>query len=201
MSHLRFTFSAIVTGLLLVASAPAAHASLLQTGSEWQPQVGDEFVVDVANNMGYLLHQAEATYFSFPVATGQQRWIRYLGMTYFGATREGTWVVKERNMKSAKSMFGNGRFLRLYRDGKYSHYGIHSYWDAPAWMEDEDRYKSLGCIVVTEDILDIIEQTYFLNGNELKVTTTAGQEQLHQMLAFRVFVQSRLTANESEGIQ
>ena len=61
---------------------------------------------------------------------------------------------------------------RLYRDGDESPYGIHSYYKVDQWMEDEKRYKSMGCIVVTEQILDVIEKTFELSKNKMTVITT-----------------------------
>ena len=159
-----------VLGLLLTLSIPFPLQA--EEGAAWSPQATDTFVVDVANTIGYLVH-ADGELFSFPVATGQKEYVRYIGRSYNAQTPVRTWTVEEEQMKGDRRTFGvTGRFLRLFRNGESSPYGIHSYVKVDEWMADDYRYRSMGCIVVTEQILNIIEQTYNLAGHSLKVITT-----------------------------
>ena len=74
-----------------------------------------------------------------------------------------------------------GRFLRLYKDGEeYTSYGIHdyAYIDKILSQDTEGRYFSMGCILVNQEVLDLLEETYTLNGNRLEVYTTQGLQEL-----------------------
>jgi hypothetical protein len=170
----------------VVTASPASAAQALPA-SEWEAKAGDELIVDVANNMGYVLRADEATYLPFLLASGQKRTVRYLGMTYFAATPTGSWVVKSMKIQGDRVTFGkSGRFLRLYKEGKtYTHYGIHSFKNIDDWLESEDRYRSLGCVVVQDEMMNILEKIYELNGESLKVTTTAGPQFFLHTLALR----------------
>ncbi len=169
----------------MATAIPASAASLIQT-SEWKPAIGDELIVDVESNTGYLIH-TDGSYLPFLVATGLQKNIRYLGRTYFAQTPLKEWVAKEKKIQTDKVMFGKtGRFFRLFDGGTVSTpYGIHSFKYVDDWMKDEDRYRSYGCVVVTEEILDIVEDTFYLNGKALKVKTIFGLEQFIDELAER----------------
>lgn len=146
-------------------------ASLENVQNQWIPQEGDVMTVDVSSNTGYFLHP-DGSFLSFPVATGQKRNVSYIGLYYYAATPVQQWKVQSMDIKSDRVTFGKaGRFLRLYRDDEQTAYGIHAY-NPETWMfRDGDRYRSMGCIVVQETILDIIEATYHLNGNVLLVET------------------------------
>lgn len=186
---MRFT-SFLLTALFVAVLAPLdgeAHAATALSAQEWESHPGDELIVDVKNNMGYLVRDGEATYLPFMVATGQKRTVNYLGMQYFAATPIGTWIAKERKIQSDRITFGkSGRFLRLFRGGtEHSYYGIHSFRYVDDWFESGYRYRSLGCVVVTEDIMTIIENSYVANGNQLRVTTTNGPDVLAKALAMR----------------
>jgi L,D-transpeptidase catalytic domain len=138
---------------------------------------GTRFVVDTKENMGYLMH-ADGSFASFRVATGKNEDVRYLGMKYKASTPEDTWTVKSRHVQPDRVTFGkNGRFLRLYRNGtEYTHYGIHGYAYLDEILEKpaEERYFSMGCVLVTPEVLKILEKIYELNGNQLEVTTIYG---------------------------
>ncbi len=169
--------------MLLVSVAIPGFAGATDF-SAWTPEPADVFVVDVPNNIGYLIH-ADGGFISFPVATGQKETVHYIGRTYKANTPIRIWTVQQKQIKGDRRTFGvSGRFLRLYRNGEESPYGIHSYFRVHEWMEDDYRFRSMGCIVVTEDILDIIERTYDAAGGSLTViTTTDVQAELGRLTA------------------
>ncbi len=185
MQHLRFTLP-ILTGLSLWLIAMPASAATVLTPDQWKPEVGDRLIVDVDANMGYLLHE-DARYMAFPVATGLRKTIRYMGQTYYAETPLGSWVAKDRKIQSDRVMFGQtGRFLRLFEDGtRYTSYGIHSFKYVDTWLASGDRYRSYGCIVVSEELMNIIEATYVINGKTLAVETTYGSQRFLDELALR----------------
>ena len=177
----------LIAGILLCQWNPLpASAAIVETAENWQPRQGDIFVADLTANIGYLIH-ADATYLPFLIASGQQRYVYYLGQRYFAATPRKTWVAKEQKIQPDRINFGaSGRFLRLFDEGtEYTSYGIHSYKYISRWLSAPNRYKSLGCIVVTEDIMDILAETFALNGKELLVITTDGPNRLFQELTSR----------------
>ena len=136
------------------------------------PDAADTFVVDVGANQGYLVH-ANGDALTFPVATGRKSYVHYIGRSYKADTPLRTWVAGQEQIKGDRHTFGvSGRFLRLFRDGEESHYGIHSYYKVDEWMLDDDRYKSMGCIVMTENMMDIMVKTFDLSGKALPVITT-----------------------------
>ena len=138
----------------------------------WQPQAGDQFVADTMNNMGYLIHE-DGTYVEFKIVTGQRKMVHYVGNTYFAATPIKKWNVTDKEVQTDRFTFGpRGLFLRMNN----SHYGIHptKYGDDLLSKMPEDRFRSFGCIVVSEGMFDMIASTYEENGNELAVTTVYG---------------------------
>lgn len=140
----------------------------------WYPQQGDYFVADVTNNIGYLMH-LDGTSYSFPIITGQTRYVYYLGRYYYGATPVRSWEMKSIDIKDDRVTFGpTGRFLRLYFRGESTSYGIHGHRDTKFMLESGDLYRSYGCIIVEERILDMIEKIYKNNDNYLRVETFAG---------------------------
>lgn len=145
----------------------------------WQPVLGDSFVVDVSTNMGYLIHE-NGDYFEFQVATGVKRYVYYIGRYYYAATPIREWEIKEINVKGDRVTFGSrGRFLRLFHNGQPTPYGIHSFLYEDR-MFAGDRYGSMGCIISKDSILDIIEETYHINGDYLKVTTVEGFDPIRE---------------------
>ncbi len=169
----------LLLSILLLSLPLAVSATGYIPQQQWQPRIVDEFIVDVDSNTGYLLH-ADGGYMAFPLATGQQRTIHYLGINYFASTPLSSWIAKDEMIQTDRVDFGiTGRFLRLYKNGsERTAYGIHGYKYFKKWLKDDTRYKSLGCIVVSEDMLDIIEATYRINGNRLNVQTTYGPQKL-----------------------
>jgi len=173
------TIAPALVSLLLSAMAPLTsygtqHEVLVH---EWQPQYGDSFVVDTRENMGYLIHR-DGQFTRFPVVTGQNRVVYYLGRHYVATTPEAQWEVKSRHIKADRMTFGpSGRFLRLYEDGEeYTPYGIHEYGNEDEMFQTEGRFGSMGCVIVREAIMDILDKTYTLNGYSLNVVTKFGLE-------------------------
>ena len=143
----------------------------------WQPAVGDRFVVDTKTNEGYLVH-TDGRYVKFDVVTGQRNWVYYIGRYYNATTPTWNWVVKSKDIKGDRLTFGpSGRFLRMYKDGEErTAYGIHEYRHEKEMFEKrEDRFQSMGCVIVRKSHMNLIEKTYKLNKKEgLHVITRYG---------------------------
>jgi hypothetical protein len=163
----------LATTLLSLALGAAPSTGTVPLGL-WVPERGDEMIVDTAENVGYLVH-ANGDYTSFEVATGQKRVVRYIGRTYDARTPNHAWVAKSLEKKGDHVTYGiSGRFLRLYEDDERTAYGIHPYKFEDKMMSENDRFGSMGCIIVREAIMDIVERTFELNGDALPVTTVHG---------------------------
>lgn len=154
------------------------------------PENGDRIVVDTSISVVYLIH-SDGTWTALEGLTGQRRTVSYDGITYYAATPERTWEVRSDafEKKGRSVTFGEGRFLRLswpdhrdYRRGDESTaYGIHSHLSFERMLQDKkektnmDRqgtgHRSMGCILVSEADLDLIEATWRLNGGFLQVST------------------------------
>lgn len=142
--------------------------------AEWQTMPGDAFVVDTDANIGYLVHK-NGGYTSFVVGSGQRKVVRYGGMTYDATTPTIRWTVKKKDIQNDKITFGkDGIFLRLFDDKGSTKYGIHSTQNIRQILGSTDRYKSMGCVLVSDEMLAIIEDTFVKNGNTLDVLTTYG---------------------------
>ena len=157
---------------LAVSPMAPAPVPLSVSLTEWHAEAGDRFVVDTEKNEGYLVH-ADGRYAAIPVVTGRRKFICYIGRCYNGATPTGTWKVKSRDIKGDHITFGSsGRFLRLYKDGEESTaYGIHEYGYEEKMFSGDDRFKSMGCIIVKKAVMDILDATYTLNGEDIDVIT------------------------------
>ncbi|MFH1284528.1 MAG: L,D-transpeptidase [Candidatus Peregrinibacteria bacterium] len=131
--------------------------------TEFFPSSGDYFVVNVTDGRGYLMNGITRFYTDFPVMTG----------TPGHSTPCKDWVVLEKNIQSNRIVFSkSGEFFRLFADGtKRTSYGIHGYAYFDKEIENGRKFLSLGCIMVADDVLDIIEESYIANGNSLKVST------------------------------
>lgn len=140
--------------------------------TNWTPLLHDRFVVDVGENIGYLIHDSGA-FVSFPVVTGQRRTVSYIGRTYNASTPVRNWAALSMELKDDHTTFGvTGRFLRLYKDGTEStSYGIHGHASAEKMLAGSSRYRSMGCIIVSEPVLDLIERTFYIDKNNLLVVT------------------------------
>ena len=155
----------------------AASSGAIMTVESWDVRMNDRFIADTKENVGYLIHE-DGTYLSFPIASGQRRTVSYIGLTYFAGTPSRKWTVESTKIQWDRTTFGpTGRFLRLHYKGEGTNYGIHGY----KYMEEvaadpnvANRYVSMGCILMQERYLDLIEATYFMNGNRLEVATVHG---------------------------
>ncbi len=179
MSLNRTTVLALGVGILSLLSAARASAEELPPPAlvgevaveVWVPQAGDRLVVDTAVNQGFLV-RADGSFTRMPVATGQRRWVRYIGLTYYAATPERRWVARTSEVKGDRTTYGeDGVFLRLFYRGERTNYGIHAYRE-DRLHQDEDRYRSMGCIVPRRADLALIVRTFDLNAQELVVVTS-----------------------------
>ena len=134
-------------------------------------------IFDTAANTGYLVNE-DASYLPFLIASGQKRYVNAFG-GYYAETPSTEWVGMEFNMQPKGGDFGKGRFIRLSDFGtRRTRYGIHSAAYVNKWLQESSRYKSLGCIIVSEEILDIVEQAFIVNNRKLEVITTKGSDRL-----------------------
>ncbi len=141
---------------------------------DWWTSTDDEFIVDTENNIGYILKRS-GVYTSFKVATGQNRVVHYIGRTYRASTPARDWLAVSKVNKGDKTTYGKrGLFIRLSYKDEDTAYGIHSHRSAEEMLARDDRYASMGCIIVSEDILSLLESTFDLNGGKMKVTTVRG---------------------------
>ena len=139
----------------------------------------DRFIADTKNNIGYIVHE-DGQYTSFPVGSGRRGVVRYIGITYNATTPVKRWTVESLDIKKGdRATFGNtGRFLRLYtKEWGRTAYGIHATSNIDELLSWTDRFQSMGCVLVSDAVLDILEQTYYLNGETLDVATTYGMEE------------------------
>lgn len=199
MSNLTASLLAII---MSVPSAPLALTATMSTtpvayevsAAHWTPEPGDKVIVDTLANEGFLMH-TDGTYMRFPVVTGQRRWVYYIGRSYNASTPNWHWVAKSLHIKGDRVTFGpTGRFLRLYKDGETNTaYGFHEYRTDEEMFENddgslaaaEDRFRSMGCVIVKTAMMDLIVKTWEQNGEELEVLTEHGIEDLQRtMLAF-----------------
>jgi len=155
----------------------SAPAPLPVTLTEWQVEVGDRIVVDTKANEGYLIH-SDGRFTEFSVATGQRRFVCYIGRCYNAATPERHWQVQSKDIKGDHLTFGpSGRFLRLYRGDEETAYGFHEYGYEDRMFDDQPRFKSMGCIIVKQAVMDILDQTFSMNEGTIDVITKFGVEE------------------------
>lgn len=169
-------------GTILLLFPSVAAGSGTADVATWQPATGDTFVVDVASNTGYLVH-ANGEQLSFPVATGRKGYVSYIGRHYKAETPIRTWTAEQAEIKGDRRTFGvSGRFIRLFRNGENSPYGIHSYYKEKEWMNADGRYFSMGCIIVTEEMMDMLQKTFTTNQEKMMViTTNSADEEIVRM--------------------
>lgn len=141
--------------------------------TRFQPSKGDYVLADTKYNVGYIFNDVTGFFTSFPILSGQKRKVCYGGSCYHAATPERTWYVKEKNIQTDRYTFGEtGEFLRLYYKGDHTKYGIHGVQYFEDMVNSDNRYRSMGCILVADDVLDLIEESYLANENNLKVVST-----------------------------
>jgi len=177
-----YFLATLLIGATLGGAMAPSPLSLEDGVRAWRPQQGDILHVNTEENLGYLIHP-DGRRFVFRVATGQKRAVRYIGLSYFAATPEGNWVVKSHHIQGDRITYGpEGHFLRMYKNlDEYSHYGIHTHASADSMLREKDRYASMGCVIVSDAILDLLERTYVLNGQLLVVTASGPPEYLLAM--------------------
>jgi hypothetical protein len=141
---------------------------------EWHEQVGDRLVVDTKENEGYLIHR-NGRFLKFPVATGQHRFVCYAGRCYNATTPERTWQVRSKDVKGDRITFGpTGRFLRFTWKEEETPYGVHEYAHEDWMFAEGPRYRSMGCVIVKKEIMDILDRTYAVNEGIIDVVTKFG---------------------------
>ena len=152
---------------------PAEPALAMHLAVEtFQPAKGDRFIADTKNNLGYIVHE-NGSYTSFLIASGRNEKVRYLGMTYVATTPVKTWKASKVNTQPDRITFGKkGTFLRL----DDTRYGIHDYAYLDEILEKDvsGRFFSMGCILVKDEILQILLKIRELNGGVLEVATVYG---------------------------
>lgn len=176
IAHLSSALSTLVSFVLAASAFQSSDIAKLHTQAEqWVPAAGDELLIDTKDNIGFLMHK-DGAFISFPVVTGQRRNVWYIGRYYYGATPAWDWEIGGMDTKGDRVTFGpTGRFLRLFKEGdERTAYGIHGHRDAEEMLAEEERFRSMGCVIVSESILDILEQTYAAGGSRLAVKTHFG---------------------------
>lgn len=167
----------LLFGVVLSASAPLTYHHIPL--DQWEASKGDRFIVDTRENIGYIVHE-DGSFTHMRVGSGKNEMVRYIGLTYMASTPSGSWTVKSKHIQGDKITFGpSGRFLRLYKDGTdYTAYGIHATANIDELLGEDDRYKSFGCVLVDNEVMDILYKTYDLNGGSLEVVTIHGIESI-----------------------
>ncbi len=191
MSTLATSIFAAVMGLNMTFSPVAFQVS----ANGWYPESGDRIAVDTLSNLGYLIHR-DGRYVQFPVATGQRKWVYYIGRSYNASTPNRDWDAKTYHVKGDRWTFGEtGEFLRLYNNDGNTHtaYGFHAFGQEKQMFEDKDgnllpadqRFASMGCIILRQDMMNLVLDTWRNNGEILEVKTIHGIENIQEvMLAF-----------------
>jgi hypothetical protein len=156
---------------------------------DWEPKVGDIMVVNVKTNVGYII-QKDGNFLSYPVGTGVQKNVYYLGNYYYAGTPLRTWSAEEVKTQSDRVTFGaDGTFIRLFWNGKATKYGIHTHRDVDKWFKDDNRYRSMGCIILdgnkNEGMMKIILDTFHANNDKMTVITTDSNEEIFRQIFAR----------------
>ncbi len=180
MSNIRAVHRLIVSLVLVLVPTQALAFSLLPSEipatdfHAWQMMIGDSIIIDTRANIGYFVH-AYGGFTQFVVATGQKRVVRYIGRTYNAKTPDQSWAVLNKETKGDRTTFGKyGLFLRLYDADGETPYGIHSHRSAGEMLASSMRFRSMGCIIVSQAVLDVIEAMYEANGRRIDVETVDG---------------------------
>ena len=166
MSIIAASVSTLLLALPL-PPLPVISVAIPVASSPWVTESGDTLLIDTKENVGYLMH-ADGRSIDFPVVTGQRRHVYYIGRSYNATTPNWAWRVGDMEIKGDRVTFGaDGRFLRMFKDDKeYTAYGIHEHRDGVEMLErtSMERFRSMGCIIVHRDIMDILVKTYERNG-------------------------------------
>jgi hypothetical protein len=167
----------ILFGVVLSTAAPLPPAGAVPL-SQLEP-AGIRFVVDTKENIGYIVN-AFGDYAKVPVGSGQNKMVHYMRRTYKATTPAAKWTATSFHIQRDRITFGpDGEFLRLYRNGtEYTSYGIHATANIEEILASDDRYRSMGCVLVGEEVLDYLIDAYRKNGNNLDVVTVYGLEEV-----------------------
>lgn len=142
--------------------------------NEYQASSGDYLTVYIPTGMAYLANDSTKTYTEFHILSGQPRNVHYIGRYYFAATPEQEWEIKSMDTKKDRVTFGKtGRFFRLYENGDSTPYGIHGYKYSAKLIEEGKIYASMGCVIIPEELLDVIDASYKIDNKNMKVLTTS----------------------------
>lgn len=182
---------AFADGLDTVHALPRFSERRLE---EWHPHKDDVFIADVSANIGYLVHK-NGDFLSFLIGSGKRKTVHYLGMTYDASTPIARWTVLSKQIQPDRMTFDtDGVFFRLYKgsDEDRTRYGIHSTRYGNAILQRDDRYASMGCILVDRTILDIVGKTFALDEN-MPVETVSSIDSSLPLLAQYIDWKSRLS--------
>jgi len=138
----------------------------VQNYREFEPSYGDYFMVDIENGIGYLANDFTRRMTVFPVMTGAKR----------TPTPEKEWLVLEKNIQSDRITFSkSGEFFRMYLDEgeKRTSYGIHGYAYFAKEIKNGRKFLSLGCVLVSDDVLDVIEESFLADNEKMRISTQA----------------------------
>lgn len=173
--------------LLLPKVAQASFLDFIDDDEMWalveintfEPAGGDYLVADIERSVGYLVSPEHHEIMPFVLLSGQKRFRGYFSGEYYEGTPEMDWVVRQLDIKGDRVTFGDtGRFFRMFDGEGRTAYGIHSH-KYFQYMSDSDNYfRSLGCLIVSDDVLDVIQKSFELNGEILNVTTAKLQSGL-----------------------
>lgn len=140
---------------------------------EFVASKGDYMTVNLEEGIGYLVNDFSLKYARFELLSGVRKYVYYIGRHYYAATPEQTWEVKSKDIKRDRVTFAkSGEFLRLYKEGDPTPYGIHGHKYFQNMLDKGNKFRSMGCIIVADDILDIIEKSYVANDKDLTVVTS-----------------------------
>lgn len=172
--HLPILATILLSGAVL---SQAALPSPVTTVETWVPAHGDVLIVDTDANIAQLVH-SDGTALTFRVVTGTRGFVRYIGRTYNAATPKRVWSVRSVDTKWDRTTFGKkGTFLRLFKDPEtQTPYGIHAHRYGETMLTADMRFRSMGCIIVSDAALDLIQRTYAINDGVLTVDTAAAIE-------------------------
>lgn len=191
MSTVASTLLGLILALPVPPAAPesvaaAAPVPLEVTGESWAIEQGDRVIIDTKNNEGFLFH-TDGRFMRFPIVTGQRRFVSYIGRYYNASTPNWQWEAKSLHIKGDRVTFGpSGRFLRLYKDGSlHTAYGFHEHRDEQEMFAEgaSERFRSMGCIIVTAQMMDLIVATWEVNEESMAVISQHGIENLQEVMA------------------
>lgn len=183
---------------MAICGALLCPTAFAEEPDRWTPQTGDRVVVDVSISVVYLVHP-DGSYVALDALTGQNKIVAYDGIIYKASTPEREWLLDEDAFeKKGRSMtFGEGRFLRLSwpghkdprRGNETTAYGIHSHLTfakmmqekkdkKKGWDTDGTGHRSMGCILLSEEDLTLVEETWRFNDERLAVSTQGSVDPL-----------------------